>query len=574
MDTIYKEGQRRFLESLSAYARQFLGGMQRPQVELVEGISPTLAIDQKTVNRNPRSTVGTITEIYDFLRLLMARLGTPHCPQCGTEVVHLAMDQLVDRVIEQGLNQRLQILGPVVQDRKGEYRKELADLARDGWVRARIDGQMVTLGEDIVELARYEKHRIEVVVDRLKVNAAQRGRVAESLETALTLGNGVVVLLLDDKELTFAQHRACPHHPEISIPEVEPRLFSFNAPQGACPVCKGMGRLTGFDPELLVDLSRPAKDCYRAFNDEGRLPFAHFNRQTLAKVVKLLGAPARAKVGNWPPELRQRLLYGDEAVRYRIKVQHGSRREVRERPWRGLVNLVEQIYKYTSHAPLEKFRIEQPCPECGGTRLNAVSRAVRFRQLNIVDVATMTIADAYRFFQNLRLDEAEEDIGQPLVAEVLDRLSFLMQVGLPYLTLDRTAVTLSGGEAQRIRLAAQVGSALQGVTYVLDEPSVGLHVRDNRRLLEAMRKLRDRGNTVLVVEHDTDTILAADYVIDIGPGAGQAGGQVVATGPPRKIRDCQSSLTGAYLRGDREIPLPTRRRQHKSSLTLCGASRH
>ena len=569
-DTIFKEGQRRFVESLSSYARQFLGELDRPAVDAVEGISPTLSIDQKTVNRNPRSTVGTITEIYDHLRLLMARLGTPQCPTCARQIARLSTSQIVDRLLVAHPGEPLLVLGPVVRARKGAYRKELEALHRDGWVRARIDGTVHRL-EEPPTLARYEKHTIEVVVDRIRIDPADRARLAEAVEVAAELGEGTVVIAGSTDELTYSTERACPDHPEISIPELEPRLFSFNAPQGACPTCRGLGALEAFDTTRLIDEARPAVDAFLAFNEEGRLPFAHFDRDTLKQVIKLLGGSARKELSGWDPELRRRLIHGDLQITYRMVLERGGRSEVRERPWRGLLPMVESVWKYTSFPPLERFRVRSVCPDCGGERLNPVARAVRFRGRGISELSQMSVASSHDFFSGIALRGPEREIGAQLLHEIRGRLEFLGEVGLGYLTLDRSAVTLSGGESQRIRLAAQVGSALQGVTYVLDEPSIGLHPRDNRRLLGALRRLRDRGNSVLVVEHDAETILAADHVVDVGPGAGREGGRVVASGSPRRLLRSKRSPTAAWLRGERRIAIPEVRRRPTGALRVRGA---
>ncbi|MBX2796608.1 MAG: excinuclease ABC subunit UvrA [Myxococcales bacterium] len=570
-DTIFKEGQRRFVESLSAYARQFLGQMDRPEVDAVEGVSPTLSIDQKTVNRNPRSTVGTVTEIYDHLRLLLARLGTPHCPECGREVSRLSTTQIVDRLLQECVGQRLMVLGPVVRERKGEYRKELADLLRDGWVRARVDGEVIRL-EEPPTLARYEKHTIEVVVDRVDVDAGDRSRLAEAVETAAELGAGTLVIVADGQpERTYSTQRACPDHPEVSIPELEPRLFSFNAPQGACEECNGLGALERFVEGRIVDRSKPAIDAFQAFNDEGRLAFAHFDRSALELVIGLLGQSARKKLSSWPKAAQRRLVHGDPDLTYEVTIERGTQSEVRQRPWRGLVPMVEMIWKYTSHGGLERFRERSECPACRGERLNAVARAVRFREVGITTLSRMSVHHAHSFFADLTLEGSEAEIGNQLIHEIRGRLEFLDEVGLGYLTLDRTASSLSGGESQRIRLAAQVGSALQGVTYVLDEPSIGLHPRDNRRLLGALRRLRDRGNSVLVVEHDAETILAADHVVDVGPGAGRDGGHVVAAGTPKQLIRSKKSPTAAWLRGEARIEVPPKRRKPKGWLKVKGA---
>jgi len=575
-DTIYKEGQRRFMESLSAYARQFLGDMARPQVESVDGVSPTLSIDQKTVNRNPRSTVGTITEIYDHLRLLLARLGTPRCPLCETAISKLSSEQVIDRLVAECSGERALVLGPMIKDRKGEYRKELAELLRDGWIRARVDGDLIELA-DPPTLARYEKHTIEVVVDRLRIDVGDRTRLTEAVEMAVTIGGGTLTLFFPDREdghgadLTFSTERGCPNHPEVAIPELEPRLFSFNAPQGACAKCNGLGIIAQFDQDLVVDQSRRVADSYSAFNSEGRLPFAHFDRAALKRVAKLLGAPVAKKVADWPEGVRRRLIDGDPGLTYTIKVDRHGRKDTRERPWRGLMPMVRNVWKYTSFPPLEKFRVKRTCEDCQGERLNPIARAVIFRDRNITWFSSMTVADAHDFFASLKLKKVEREIGQQLVDEIRERIDFLHEVGLEYLTLDRSAATLSGGEAQRIRLAAQVGSALQGVTYVLDEPSIGLHPRDNRRLLQALRRLRDRGNSVLVVEHDAETIEAADFVVDVGPGAGRQGGHIVASGTPRQFIRSKKSLTAQYLRGERRIEIPETRRKWKKKVGVRGA---
>lgn len=558
-DTLYKEGQRRFMESLSAYARQFLGQMERPDVDAVEGISPTLAIDQKTVNRNPRSTVGTITEIYDHLRLLMARLGTPHCPVCAKEISRLGVEQVVELVLTEGDGRRIQVLAPVVRERKGEYRREMEDLARDGWVRARVDGVMIRL-EEPPTLERYKRHTIEVVVDRLKGSAAEHGRLTEAIESALRMADQVVTLLIDDTEHTFSTDRACADHPEQAVPELEPRLFSFNSPQGACPGCNGLGELAAFQVDRMVDLRRSMPEAVRLFNDEGKIPFARFDHANLVSVVASIGADWDAPLGSWSEAHRHALLYGDPSIRYtQVLERAGGRRDVRDREWSGLFTLTERIYHFTKHTFFDTFRVSSRCTECGGSRLSAIARSITFRERGIHELSVLTVDDAHAFFQDLDLEAEEAEVGALLIREVVDRLSFLVDVGLGYLSLDRSATTLSGGESQRIRLASQVGSALQGVTYILDEPSIGLHPRDNLRLLGAMRRLRDRGNSLLVVEHDADTILAADWVVDVGPGAGREGGLITASGPPEAFlrSDC---LTARYLRGELSIPIPEVRR--------------
>ena len=575
-DTIYQEGQRRFMESLSAYARQFLGDMERPPVDAVDGISPTLSIDQKTVNRNPRSTVGTVTELYDHLRLLYARLGTPHCPECGHEVSRLSVDQVVESLLQRRDGRRALVLGPVVRERKGSYRRELEQLRRDGWVRARVDGEVIKLEEgELPELARYERHTIEVVVDRLRIAVADRSRLAEAVEQAVALGRGTAGVFFPDDEVdeVFSTERACPHHPEVSIPELEPRLFSFNAPQGACPQCKGLGVLEDFAVEKLIVRSEPPLAGFRAFNDDGKLPFARFDREDLGQVLDRLGVPHDLPLREMGPVEQARLVYGDPDVILQQEFERGGRKEKRERPWKGLLPMVETVWKYTRHQPLEAFRIAMPCGSCEGERLNAVARGVWFRGRPINELSRLSVGEAHRWFSQLELEGAEREIGAALVQEIRGRLAFLVEVGLGYLGLDRSAATLSGGEAQRIRLAAQVGSALHGVTYVLDEPSIGLHARDNRKLLGALRQLRDRGNSVLVVEHDAETILAADWVVDVGPGAGRLGGEVVASTTPGRLARSKRSRTAAWLRGEARIDLPERRASDVA-LEIRGARIH
>ncbi len=572
-DTILKEGQRRFLESLSSYARQFLGRMERPDVDAVHGVSPTLAVDQKTVNRNPRSTVGTVTEVYDGLRLLLARLGTAHCPVCGREVRTLTVDRIVDRVLTEANGHRVSIRAPVVSGRKGEHRELLEGLHRDGWTRLRVDG-LDCAPDSAPALGRYENHTIEVVVDRVSVQISERGRLAEAVEAATRLASGVLVVAGDDFVFTFSTVRACPEHPEHAIPELEPRLFSFNAPQGACPSCAGLGAIEAFDWDRILDGRRCIPEAFRAVNEEGRLPFASFGGDDLLQVAVLLGAPLDTPVGQWPPETHRRLVSGDPTVTWVSRIERAGREEVRERPWKGLADLVEIVWKYTKWAPLGAFRTQARCTTCDGERLNPSARAVRFRGHSVVSLSRMSVAEARVFFADLKLSDTEAHIGATLVREVRDRLDFLDEVGLGYLGLERSAATLSGGEAQRIRLAAQVGSGLRGVTYVLDEPSVGLHARDNLRLLGALRQLRDRGNSVLVVEHDAETILAADWVVDVGPGAGREGGRVCAAGPPERILKDPESPTGRWLRGESVMHVPTTRRPVQGWIQIRGAHVH
>ncbi|HJN74378.1 MAG TPA: excinuclease ABC subunit UvrA [Myxococcota bacterium] len=570
-DTIYQEGQRRFMESLSAYARQFLGKMEKPRVDHVEGLSPTISIDQKTVNRNPRSTVGTVTEILDHLRLLMARLGTPHCPKCDQPITALSASQIADALLSLDAETRLTLMAPLVRDRKGEYRKELAELRKDGWVRVRVDGELRRLDEDIV-LARYEKHTLEVVVDRVKVRDDLRPRLLEAIERCLAMAEGVLSVLVADEHRTWSASRSCELHPNVSVPELEPRLFSFNAPQGACGTCKGLGELVDFDEALMVDTSARIPACFKPFGEREKLPFSSITHDVVREVAGHLGADMRVSWARQPAHIQRGLLAAEDVdYTYTTVKERAGRTDVRTRKWGGIASAVQNIWHFTHHKPYETFRRRRDCPECKGRRLNAVALAVRFRGHNVAELSGMTVEQATAFFAGVELAGTEQLIGRELIREIRDRLAFLDAVGLGYLALDRSSTTLSGGEAQRIRLAAQVGSGLQGVTYVLDEPSIGLHARDNQRLLQTLLKLRDSGNTVLVVEHDKETMEAADHVVDIGPGAGVEGGRIVATGAPATLRG-KDSATARYLEGIDTLPLPESRRPGNGErLRLRGA---
>ncbi len=578
-DTIYQEGQRRYLESLSSYARQFLGRMDKPDVDRVTGLSPTLSIDQRTVSRNPRSTVGTVTEILDHLRLLMARLGTPHCPECRTAITALSPGQIATAMGAHRPGARMQVLAPIVRDRKGEYQKELDKLRKAGWIRARIDGEIRSLDEDIA-LARYEKHTLEVIVDRLAAVPEEHDRLLEAVERSLKMAKGGVGALIETEEgwehLTYSSMRACPNHPHLSLPELEPRLFSFNTPQGACPSCNGLGRLEAFVPERMVDPDAKLPGALLPLGANGKVPFSSVTNAVVVDIAKRLGADLRKRWKHQPEAVQAGLLHGDcPPMEYRYKDERRAGRVAKvTRSWQGLMRTVEHVYHFTHHRPLDVYRSRTTCPACNGVRLAPIPRAVRFREQGISDLAAMTVADAHRFFSALQLKGAEEAIGGPIAKEILERLGFLEKVGLNYLALDRPATTLAGGEAQRIRLAAQVGSGLQGVTYVLDEPSIGLHPRDNEKLLDTLVHLRDRGNSVLVVEHDETTIERADWVVDIGPGAGVEGGRVMASGTPAKVRKART-LTGAYLRREAFIPVPKMRRPGNGQfLKIRGAHAH
>ncbi len=570
-DTLYQEGQRRYLESLSAYARQFLGKMEKPRVERVEGLSPTLAIHQKGVNRNPRSTVGTVTEILDHLRLWMARLGTAHCPVCSKPITSSTPGAIADRLLQEHAGIDTIVMGPLVQERKGEYRRELADLLAEGYTRARIDGQLGRLDEPI-GLARYEKHSIEVVMDRLRLDPERRGRLLEAIEKGLAMGKGVVTLLLGERHRSFATERGCPDH-DVYLPELEPRLFSFNTPQGACPECDGLGHLEAFQPELVMDPQAPTASACRAFK-HGHLPFlTTVDEGVLRQVLRALSADPELAWGQQPAQIQRAILHGADLEYTVIKTGGGRRRQVTRR-WTGLMHMLGRIWRFTRHRPLQAFRRHDPCGSCEGTRLNPLARAVSFRGRSLPELVSLSVADARAFFDAIQLDEAQRPLGQPILGELRHRLRFLDDVGLGYLGIDRATASLSGGEAQRIRLAAQVGSGLQGVTYILDEPSIGLHPRDNRRLLDTLLSLRDRGNSVLVVEHDAETMRAADELVEIGPGAGRSGGRITSQGAPGAFlrSDC---LTARYLRGERSIPMPSRRREGNGErLAIRGASAH
>jgi excinuclease ABC subunit A len=560
-DTIYAEGQRRYVESLSAYARQFLEQMEKPDVDSIEGLSPAISIEQKTTSRNPRSTVGTVTEIYDYLRVLYARVGTPHCPQCGQVIAAQTVQQMVDRVRTLPSGTRIVVLAPVVRGRKGEYRKLLFELRRQGFGRVRVNGTVRDLAEEI-DLDKNKKHAIEVVVDRLVVRDTGAARLADSLETALRLAEGVVVVEVPDggQAWVFSERLACVRC-GISFPEVSPRMFSFNNPYGACPACGGLGTRLELDPDLVVPDPRKslAKGALAPWAGRESVYF----RQTLSVLARKRRFSLETPWKDLSKATRELVLRGSG--------EDGG--------WDGVLGGLERRYKETTsedtRLEIERYMSERPCPACGGGRLRPESLAVRVGDRAIHQVCALTIKDAGAFFDALALSEREQAIARRVLKEVRERLGFLQNVGLEYLTLDRAAGTLSGGEGQRIRLATQIGSSLVGVLYILDEPSIGLHQRDNRRLLDTLERLRDLGNTVLVVEHDEETIRAADHVIDLGPGAGELGGYVVATGTPAEIMADQKSLTGRYLSRELAIPVPAARRAGTGkTLTVHGAREH
>lgn len=575
-DTLYAEGQRRYVESLSAYARQFLGLMQKPDVDMIEGLSPAISIDQKARSHNPRSTVGTVTEIHDYLRLLFARIGKPHCPQCGRPIERQTAQQIVDQIMALPEGTAVQIMAPVVRGRKGEYKQLFEDLKKEGFVRVRVDGVLRTLFEDI-ELDKNKRHDIEIVLDRIKVEAKKRGRIADSVETALKWGQGLVIVeIVGEGEKLFSEHFACPVC-GVSLPEIEPRLFSFNSPFGACPACDGLGMRMVVDPELVID---PRK----SIREGGILPWANSRSRWLSALLEGVCRAYRidpdVPLGRLPKEKLDIILYGTrgELVPFVYTTTYGKTRTY-YRPFEGVIPYLEAAYREAmsdeAREEIEQYMSALPCPECKGARLRPEALAVAVGGKNIWEVTKLTVREALDFFENLKLTEREEMIAHQILKEIKNRLQFMADVGLDYLTLDRPANTLAGGEAQRIRLATQIGSQLTGVLYVLDEPSVGLHPRDNARLIATLKRLRDLGNTVIVVEHDEATMWAADWIVDLGPGAGIHGGYVVATGTPEEIARNPKSLTGQYLAGIRRIPIPAKRREPKDKwLVVRGAREH
>ncbi len=581
-DTIYAEGQRRYVESLSSYARQFLGQMDKPDLDSIDGLSPAVSIDQKTTSKNPRSTVGTVTEIYDYLRLLFARIGTPHCPECGRVIERQTTDQVADKILEAGEGRRAFVLAPVVTDRKGEFAKLLDDLRREGFSRVRVDGEVHSL-DDPIELDKKFRHTIEVVVDRIVIREGSVGRIAEAVEQATKLAHGrVAVYLLPDRDapegtagelLTYSLALACPEHGH-SIDDLQPRDFSFNAPYGACPECDGLGFKKVVDAEALIeDPSLSVEDgVFGSFFGK-----SNYYPQIFRALAKHLKVDPATPWRDLPPRVKKVFLdgLGDKKMRVDYHTQDG-----RDTHWftkySGVRNILYERYIETTNentkARLEKYIREEPCRACHGARLRPEMLAVTVGDKSIYDVCCMSCRESLEFFEELTLTERQQFIGGRIVKEIVERLRFLVDVGLDYLTLDRASATLSGGEAQRIRLATQIGAGLMGVLYILDEPSIGLHQRDNERLIATLERLRDLGNTVIVVEHDEDTIRAADYVIDMGPGAGENGGHVVCAGTPKEIMACKDSLTGQYLTGSRMVELPAeRRRPGRGALTITGA---
>jgi len=575
-DTIYAEGQRRYMESLSSYARQFLGLMEKPDVESIEGLSPAISIDQKTTSRNPRSTVGTVTEIYDYFRLMFARIGVPHCPECGREIAQQTVDQMVDAVMALEQGTRIQVLAPVVRGRKGEYTKLIQDVRKKGYVRVRIDGEVMEINDDI-RLDKNRKHTIEIVVDRLIIREDIQKRLTDSIESALNLAGGLLVIdVIGKEEMLYSQNYACPDC-GISIPELTPRMFSFNNPYGACPECSGLGVLFKMDPDLII----PDKTKSLA---EGAVACAGFNfssedaygRMYLDAMARHYGFSVDTPVKDLPEDILDKILYGTRGEKIRVEYHKDYGSGTFMSSFEGIVNSLERRYRETKSNGMkeyyESFMSQTPCPVCQGKRLKKESLAVTVGGKNIHEICLMSVRECMAFFENLELKPRDAAIAAQVLKEIRARLKFLMDVGLDYLTLSRAAGTLSGGEAQRIRLATQIGSGLMGVLYILDEPSIGLHQRDNERLLATLKRLRDLGNTLLVVEHDEDTMYAADYIIDMGPGAGEQGGRVVAQGTVEDIKKNPNSITGKYLSGAIHIEVPEKRREYNGKvIRILGA---
>ncbi|MCL6520174.1 MAG: excinuclease ABC subunit UvrA [Armatimonadetes bacterium] len=575
-DTIYAEGQRRYVESLSAYARQFLGQADKPDVDYIEGLSPAVSIDQKSTTKNPRSTVGTVTEIYDYLRLLFARIGKPHCPKCGREIAQQTVEQMADAIMALPEGARIQVLAPVVRGRKGEYRHVFEDIRKEGYVRVRVDGKTYEVTDDI-ELDRYKQHWIDVVVDRLIVKPGIEKRLADSVEAALKMGQGTVGIdVIDGEEMLFSEHFACTEC-GISLGEIAPRNFSFNSPYGACPDCHGLGTHTELDPNLII----PDKNLSI---EEGaiaplRRAVSEYYPALLSGLAEALGFSTRTPIRELTDEQVNAILYGTEhPVCVTFRNRYGRIRRF-ETTYEGIVNILDRRYKETTsqivREETERYMSTRKCPSCNGLRLKPESLAVTINGMNISEVSALTVEEAYRYFDEIKLSEREYVIARQVIKEIKTRLGFLINVGLNYLTLDRPAATLAGGEAQRIRLATQIGSGLMGVIYILDEPSIGLHQRDNRKLIDTLIKLRDLGNTIIVVEHDEETIRSADHIIDIGPGAGERGGWIVVSGTPEDVIKHKDSITGQYLSGVKRIPVPRKRRKPSGEfIEIKGARQH
>ena len=578
-DTIFAEGQRRYVESLSAYARQFLGRMDKPDVDYIEGLSPAISIEQKSTHRNPRSTVGTVTEIYDYYRLLFARIGTPHCPQCGREIKEQSIDQILDTILSWPKGAKLQILAPVIRGKKGEHQKILDDARKQGFVRARVDGQVVSLDEEI-KLEKQKKHTIEIIVDRIKLSEDSRKRLSESVETALQIAEDAAIVLHDtgkgETEEFFSRRGACPDC-GISLPELEPRLFSFNNPYGACPVCTGLGMNMEFDPALLIP------DMSLSFEEGGCIPYnpdSAWNRSRFEALAKHYKFSLATPFKDLSKKVMNAIFYGsDDAVKVRYENRTGTGHFEYESRFPGIFADLKRRYRETNSDGikdwLERFMTERPCEACGGRRLRPEALAVTVGGMNAYQLSSLSVEATLDFFAKLKLTDTQKQISKQIMKEIVARLTFLRNVGLEYLTLERKASTLSGGEAQRIRLATQIGSSLVGVLYILDEPSIGLHQRDNQRLIDTLTYLRDIGNTLIVVEHDEQTLRTADWIVDLGPGAGVHGGRVIAQGTPEDVMKSAKSVTGQYLAGILKIDIPSKRREgNGKSLVIKNCREH
>lgn len=574
-DTIYAEGQRRYVESLSSYARQFLGQMDKPDVDYIGGLSPAISIDQKTTSNNPRSTVGTVTEIYDYFRLLFARVGVPHCPKCGREITKQTIDQIVDRIMLIPADSRIQILAPIVRGRKGEHVKLLEDAKKNGYVRVRIDGEVYDLSEEI-KLDKNKKHTIEIVIDRLKIKDGIQQRLTDSVETASALSGGIIVVdVIGGESITFSESFSCPDC-GINIPEIEPRSFSFNNPNGACPECTGLGMMMKFSPELIVpnpslSIAKGAITApgFNSINSKGSMSAELFG--ALAKKYDFsLDTPFE----ELPDKIKDIIFYGTKGEKVKIEYMSAKGMSFYEYNFDGVIGNLQRRYNETSETmryEYEQYMTQVQCPVCHGKRLKPEILAVTIGGKSISDVTELSITEIDKFFKSLKFTEKESFIADRILKEINSRIGFLIDVGLNYLTLSRSAGTLSGGEAQRIRLATQIGSGLMGVVYILDEPSIGLHQRDNDKLIATLKNLRDLGNSLIVVEHDEDTMYAADYIVDIGPGAGSNGGEVVCAGSVDDIKNCERSITGAYLSGRKKIEVPEERRKSDKYITVIGA---
>lgn len=580
-DTIYAEGQRKYMESLSSYARQFLGQMEKPDVEYIEGLSPAISIDQKTTNKNPRSTVGTVTEIYDYLRLMYARIGIPHCPVCGKEISSQSIDQIVELLMQEGEGAKLTVLAPVIRRRKGQHEKILERIRKEGFTRVRVDGEIKLLEESEIKLEKTFKHTIEIVIDRIKVKDGVQSRLSEACELAINHGEGLIQVIVDKdgevEEKTFSTSLACPDH-GVSIEELEPRMFSFNNPMGACPECNGLGFIQSIDPDLII----PDQD--RSINDKclsnvfSTMEYTSFYWQVIRALADKYNVDLNTPYKDLPRKFKEILLYGtgDEKLKYVYTNRNGDTQN-RNHTFEGVINNLERRYRETGSEwikeKMEKYMRVNQCPACKGNKLKPELLAVTVGGKNIMEFCDMSIAEAIEFVDGLELSPTHRKIAEEIIKEIRGRLMFLANVGLDYLTLSRASATLSGGESQRIRLATQIGSGLVGVLYILDEPSIGLHQKDNEKLLEALRRLTDIGNTLIVVEHDEDTMYAADHIVDIGPAAGINGGRLIAQGTVEDIMNCPESITGQYLSGKKKILVPeSRRRGNGKFLEIKGAA--